>query len=180
MGNDQGKPNFKELSKGTKFTSKELSSFFDKFKKDFPDGKITKDQFTILYKKMFGVDGDATEFCELTFKQYDKDNSGTIDFKEFMMTLSVASRGTPDEKLLWAFHLYDKDGNGYLTESEIREVLTAVYKARSKPAPQESAARVAADIMKQADDNKDGRLSEAEFLYHAARCEEVQEMLSTL
>ena len=56
----------------------------------------------------------------------------------------------------------------------------SVYKATNKPAPQESAARVAADIMKQADDNKDGRLSEAEFLNHVGSSKEVQEMLSTL
>ena len=130
MGNEQGKPDFKELSKGTNFTSKELSAFFDKFKKDFPDGQITRDQFIVLHKKMIGVDGDATEFCDLTFKKYDKDNSGTIDFKEFITTLNVASRGTADEKLLWAFHMYDKDGDGYLTESEIKEVLTVCNKSR--------------------------------------------------
>ena len=125
MGNDGSKPDFKELSKGTKFSTKELNEWYKKFKKDFPDGKINKTQFVLLYQKMFGADVNASnEFCEHVFRRYDQDGDGVINFKEFMTTLSVASRGTPDEKLSWAFKLYDKDNNGYLTESEVAEILT--------------------------------------------------------
>lgn len=126
MGHKGSKPNFKELSKGTKFTTKELEEFFKKFKKDFPDGKITKQQFVKLYQKMFETDdeGDATEFCGHVFAQYDQDKNGFIDFREFVTTLSIASKGTPKEKLHWAFNLYDKDGSGYLTEAEIVEILS--------------------------------------------------------
>ncbi|ESO07196.1 hypothetical protein HELRODRAFT_76395 [Helobdella robusta] len=124
MGNAKGKPDFNELSKGTKFSAKELNTFFDNFKKDFPQGKIDKNQFEVLYKKMFGTEGDAKEFCGLVFEQYDADHSGYIDFKEFILTLSIASRGTKDEKLLWAFRLYDRDHSGFLTENEIVQVLT--------------------------------------------------------
>ena len=80
---------------------------------------------------MFGTTGDATEFCNLVFDQYDKDHSGVINFNEFIMTLSVASRGTIDEKLLWAFDLYDRDNNGYLSEAEIVHVLTVSVKIMS-------------------------------------------------
>ena len=127
MGNSNEKPNFQELSKGSKFSAQELKSFFNKFKKDFPDGKINRSQFEALYKKMFGAEGDAKEFCGLVFDQYDKDKSGVVDFKEFILTLSVASRGSANEKLLWAFQLYDRDGNGQLTHDEIVHVLTVSW-----------------------------------------------------
>ena len=159
---------------------------------------------------MFGAQGDATEFCNMVFDQYDTDHSGVINFQEFIMTLSVASRGTIDEKLLWAFDLYDRDNNGYLTEKEIVHVLTvsdviiifydsfhgnqhkqlhfkthktpsqAVYKAKCKPNPYDSAAEVARNIVKSSDDNKDGKVSEAEFIHHAKNSKEIKELLQTL
>lgn len=180
MGQKQGKPDFKELSKGTKFTTKELKEWFNKFKGDFPQGKISKPEFVNLYKKMFGSDGDPQEFCEHVFRQYDADGNGEIDFREFVTTLSVAARGTADEKLLWAFNLYDIDGNHYLSPSEITEILQAVYKAKKIDNPREKAEETVTTIFTKADDNKDGRLSEAEFVRHALTCPSVKELLQAL
>jgi len=179
MGHKGSKPNFKELQKGTKFTTKELQDFFKKFKKDFPDGKINKQQFVKLYQTMFETDddGDATEFCGHVFHQYDNDHNGFIDFREFVTTLSIASRGTPKEKLHWAFQLYDKDGSGYLTESENVEILSSIYKSRGLPDPRGKATEVAKDIFHQADDSKDNKLSEAEFVKHSSASTEIQELL---
>lgn len=70
MGNSQDKPNFKELSKGTNYNVKELKDWYNKFRKDFPDGKINKAQFTALYQKMFAADASASqEFCEHVFRR---------------------------------------------------------------------------------------------------------------
>ena len=71
-----------------------------------------------------GGEGESQEFCEHVFRQYDQDGNGTIDFREFVTTLSVASRGSPDEKLAWAFKLYDVDGNHFLSPEEISGVLS--------------------------------------------------------
>ena len=179
MGGKGSKPNFKELSKGTKFTTKELEDFFKKFKADFPDGKITKQQFVKLYQKMFETDedGDATEFCGHVFHQYDQDKNGVIDFREFVTTLSIASRGTPKEKLHWAFQLYDKDNSGFLTEAEIVEILSSIYKSRGLPDAKVKATTVAKDIFSKADDSKDNKLSEAEFVKHSSSCDEIGELL---
>ena len=49
--------------------------------------------------------------------------NGTIDFQEFMTTLSVSSLGEPEEKLQWAFRMYDMDQNGALCWSEINDVV---------------------------------------------------------
>ena len=47
--------------------------------------------------------GDSSTFVDQIFRIFDKDNNGTIDFKEFMIATDMTSSGSPEEKLEWAF-----------------------------------------------------------------------------
>jgi Ca2+-binding EF-hand superfamily protein len=67
--------------------------------------------------------GDPSSFCDLVFNTYDKDNSGHVDFREFMLALNMASRGTPEDKLNFAFDMCDLDGNGVIDEDEMLQIV---------------------------------------------------------
>ena len=39
------------------------------------------------------------------FRIFDRDNSGSIDFSEFVMATDITSSGSPEEKLRWTFRV---------------------------------------------------------------------------
>ena len=47
--------------------------------------------------------------------------------QEFVMGLSVLSRGSLQERLQWAFSLYDINGDGIITKDEMLDIVTAIY-----------------------------------------------------
>lgn len=92
------------------------------FQQDCPKGHLTKEQFIKVYKDFF-PSGSAEGFCEHVFRTFDTDNSGFIDFKEFLLAINVTSSGTPEQKLEWAFRMYDIDGNGTIDEKEMIKII---------------------------------------------------------
>ena len=95
-------------------------------RKQFPSGKITRDEFIAFYKNQFPNDATC-EFCNRVFRAIDKDGNGTIEFEEFLFFLKVARRGSPEERLRIAFQLYrssESKDNEEISRKEIIETLT--------------------------------------------------------
>jgi Ca2+-binding EF-hand superfamily protein len=55
--------------------------------------------------------GDPSSFADYIFNVFDSDNSGLIDFKKFVVALSVTSSGKMEDKLDLAFQFYDINGD---------------------------------------------------------------------
>jgi serine/threonine-protein phosphatase 2B regulatory subunit len=55
---------------------------------------------------------------------FDEDGGGDVDFKEFVSGLSAfSSKGNKEEKLRFAFKVYDIDRDGYISNGELFIVL---------------------------------------------------------
>ncbi|VEL25612.1 unnamed protein product [Protopolystoma xenopodis] len=125
MGSSHGKLSKEELeklSKDTNFSIKELKEWHAGFLKDCPSGNLDRRRFRDVYSSFF-PGGDAGKFADIVFRSFDTDNNGAISFQEFMVAMSVTSKGNIEQKLSWAFDMYDIDGNGYITLDELTEII---------------------------------------------------------
>jgi len=130
MGKSQSKLSPKQLSElqeHTSFDKDELRQRYKIFLKECPTGKLDRTGFARIYNQIF-LFGDPNEFANYLFDVFDEDKNGTVDFKEFICALSLTSRGSLEKKLEWAFRLYDIDGDGVITYSELLQIVQSIYK----------------------------------------------------
>merc|ERR1712146_760723 len=88
------------------------------------------------------------------------DKAGQIDVREFMIGLSNFTGAGKEEKLKFAFMVFDEDGNGVITKQELIKILKANHMATSD----KEVMRKAETIMAQADRDGDGVVSFDEFV----------------
>ena len=90
------------LLENTNYSIDTIMAWYRGFKEDCPDGRLTPQAFMHVYGSSF-MSANTKEFCDYVFRNFDKDNNGYIDFKEFLLAIHVTSSGSTEEKLSWAF-----------------------------------------------------------------------------
>ncbi|ODV91851.1 hypothetical protein CANCADRAFT_55635 [Tortispora caseinolytica NRRL Y-17796] len=170
MGKAQSKlsqEEVQELQKATKFDRKELQQWYKDFLRDCPSGQLKREDFHKVYKQFFPF-GDSSSFAEYVFHVFDSDRSGEIEFREFIVALSVTSRGSIDDKLEWAFQLYDQDDDGVISREEMLCVVEALYKMVESmvklPEDEATPEKRVEKIFNRMDKNQDGEITKEEFM----------------
>ncbi|XP_065056736.1 hippocalcin-like protein 1 isoform X2 [Rhopilema esculentum] len=181
MGKAQSKippSELQDLAKHTYFDEHELKKWYTAFSRDCPTGRLNKEQFIELYKNFYET-VDATKFAEHVFRTFDVNHDNTIDFREFICSLSVTTRGTSDEKLKWAFGIYDIDGNGYITKTEIVSIVQSIQKMVGALDDSNTSEEKLLKVFTMFDTNRDGKLSMEEFLEGAKKDKIFMKMLQS-
>ena len=109
------------------FTTDEVRAWYKGFTSYAPDGKANPSQFKQVYTQYFPF-GDATQFSSHVFRVFDTNGDGVVDFREFISAMALTLHGTIDERVKWAFSVYDIDGNGEITRKEMLSILVAIGK----------------------------------------------------
>uniref|UniRef100_A0A914VXV1 EF-hand domain-containing protein n=1 Tax=Plectus sambesii TaxID=2011161 RepID=A0A914VXV1_9BILA len=116
----------KQLCEETAFSKREIQMIYRGFKQGCPTGIVEFEQFREIYSQFFPR-GDSSRYAQFVFNTFDRDKNGHLSFDEFVLGLSVISRGSTDDKLRWVFTLYDTDQDGYLSKKDLSNIVTAVY-----------------------------------------------------
>ncbi|TRY78225.1 hypothetical protein TCAL_04247 [Tigriopus californicus] len=165
--------NLCKLKRLTGLSHEELLSKHDEFKSKYPSGYLTRTEFRTMAEKVMQED-EIPGFLTNVFKMFDSNKDRKLDFEEFILATSIRLEGDQAEgsreKLKWLFeNVYDKDHSGVVNRSELEQILTSLMRQENIPAS--SYKEVMIDIFQEMDANRDGKISQREFVEAAAACD---------
>ena len=92
---------------------------------------------------------------------FDEDGGGDVDFQEFVSGLSAfSSKGNKEQKLRFAFKVYDIDRDGYISNGELFIVLKMMVGSNLRD---QQLQQIVDKTIMEADLDKDGKISFEEF-----------------
>ncbi|KAJ3046428.1 Calcineurin subunit B [Rhizophlyctis rosea] len=146
-----------DMVASSNFTAEEIQRLYKRFVKLDKDGSgsISKEEFLSLAPIA------TNPLAQRLLAVFDGDGSGDIDFKEFISGLSAFSaKGNKDEKLKFAFQVYDMDRDGYISNGELYLVLKMMVGNNLKEAQLQ---QLVDKTIMEADTDMDGKISYEEF-----------------
>ncbi|CAF0845097.1 unnamed protein product [Rotaria sordida] len=163
----------------TKFTKQEIIDWWHGFLADCPSGLLDKQKFVEVYQYRYPT-GKPKGFCDHVFRTFNPDKkSRAIDFEKFMCAINVTLNGTPDEKLEWAFALYDINGDQRISKSEMSNVLESMFDLLGRDKKGSNNPRKQIDeIFSRIDSNHDDYIAKEEFFSGCKADERIRTILA--
>merc|ERR1712142_170960 len=168
------------LATATGFDPEEISSNFDTFLSNYPDGKLTGNDFHQIIVKAV-TEENTTKMEKHLLRMYDTNNDKCIDFTEFLRLGYILGEGNEKKILSRIFLVLDVNGIGSLSMQEIRKVATDFYGLLKETNPRVASVEfLAAAAIVEMDKNKDGIITLEEFITAYMAEENVSQMLGNV
>jgi len=143
------------------------------------DGLVTREKFQATFEDISGSKVSESpklyKALGIIYNALDTNGDNVLDFTELASGISLFTGGSHSSKTSAQFALYDYDGNGSISEVEMERFLTSVFKVMYSAEPQtqaemggltpaQLAKKTAARAFEEADLDKNGSISYAEFV----------------
>jgi len=159
-----------EMEQKSNFNASELERLKKRFMKLDADGSGSIDREEFLSIPQIASNPLASRMIAI----FDEDGGGTVDFQEFVGGLSAfSSRGGRDEKLKFAFKVYDMDRDNYISNGELFLVLKMMVGNNLKD---QQLQQIVDKTIMEADKDGDGKLSFEEFAQMVTNTDIVKQM----
>jgi calcium-dependent protein kinase len=132
--------------------SRDMRETFKRLDSD-GNGRLSKEELIAAYAELMSEE-EARSTVESVMQKVDADGNGYIDYSEFMMATMNQHILLSKQNMETAFNMFDKDGSGSISVSEIRAILGEESLAVNA---------VWEQLVKDADTNGDGVIDLREF-----------------
>merc|ERR1712137_91264 len=145
------------IVEGSNFNRDEVDRLRKRFMKLDKDNSGTIEREEFLSLPQISSNPLATRMIAI----FDEDGGGDVDFQEFVSGLSAfSSKGNKEEKLRFAFRVYDIDRDGYISNGELFIVLKMMVGSNLKD---QQLQQIVDKTIMEADLDRDGKISFEEF-----------------
>uniref|UniRef100_A0A2C9JUE4 EF-hand domain-containing protein n=1 Tax=Biomphalaria glabrata TaxID=6526 RepID=A0A2C9JUE4_BIOGL len=160
----------------TYFTKQDIIRIFKRFKEIDPSRIQQSKMSNLHYCQSETLPADKLEnipelrenpFRRRILEVFSQDNTGDLAFDDFLNMFSVFSEDAPREiKAVYAFKIYDFDGDNFLGRSDLETTLKALTQNSLKT---EEVKFVLDQVLEETDLDSDGMLSYIEFEHVISR-----------
>jgi len=166
---------FKSLEFKIGIEKEEFDASYDDFMKTCPKGKMTKEQFLEKSKEILGE--QAGMMGEALFRVFDEDESGTMDFEEYIMAINCTNFTEPKDKLTWMFNCFDEDGGGSIDIDEVIKLVIGLFAMGGIEPDKEVLLSCVQEILEAIDEDNDGEITKDEFVNNAMKSQFIKDLM---